>query len=141
MTFLDTNILIYAVDKRDLRKQKIAKSIVMSARNTTEYAISAQVLNEFSNVAMNKLRKTREETRGFVELFMSINSVAVRPEWTACAIDIMGLYGIQFYDSLLLATAKSIGCRYFLTEDLNDGQDYDGIMVKNPFCSLANSEI
>ena len=72
MTFLDTNILIYAVDTRDSRKQQIAKSIVMSARNTVEYAISAQVLNEFSNVAMNKLRKTREETRDFVELFMSM---------------------------------------------------------------------
>ena len=133
MTFLDTNILIYAVDKRDLRKQKIAKSIVMSARNTTEYAISAQVLNEFSNVAMNKLRKTREETRGFVELFMSINSVAVRPEWTACAIDIMGLYGIQFYDSLVIAAAEANGCDTILTEDLNDGQMYGTVKAVNPF--------
>ena len=141
MTFLDTNILIYAVDTRDSRKQQIAKSIVMSARNTAEYAISAQVLNEFSNVAMNKLRKTREETRDFVELFMSINSVAVRPEWTACAIDMMGRYGIQFYDSLLLATAKSLGCRYFLTEDLNDGQEYDGVVTRNPFLTNCGQEI
>ena len=54
MTFLDTNVLVYAVDMRDAAKQKIAKSIVMSARDSAEYVISAQVLNEFSNVSMKK---------------------------------------------------------------------------------------
>ena len=54
MTFLDSNVLVYAVDTRDVGKQKIAKSIVMSARDSAEYVISAQVLNEFSNVAMRK---------------------------------------------------------------------------------------
>ncbi len=90
MTFLDTNVLVYAVDVRDARKQQIAKAIVMSARNSQEYVISSQVLNEFSNVAIGKLKKTQQETKGFVELFMDINSVAVRPEWTVRAIEIMG---------------------------------------------------
>ena len=88
MTFLDTNVLVYAVDGRDAEKQQAAKKIVMAARNSPEYMISAQVLNEFTNVALNKLKKTREETRDFVGLFMSIAAVAVRPEWTASAIDI-----------------------------------------------------
>lgn len=133
MTFLDTNVLIYAVDPRDMRKQQIAKSIVMSARNSSEYAISAQVLNEFSNVAMGNLHKPRAEVRGFVELFMEIHSVDVRSEWTVQAIEIMERHDTQFYDSLLLAAAKSIGCDIFLTEDLNDGQTYCGIKAVNPF--------
>ena len=44
MTFLDSNVFVYAVDTRDAEKQKIAKSIVMSARDSAEYVISAQVL-------------------------------------------------------------------------------------------------
>ena len=75
MTFLDSNVLVYAVDTRDAGKQKIAKSIVMSARDSAEYVISAQVLNEFSNVAMRKLGKTRVEVMGFAELFKAIRSV------------------------------------------------------------------
>ena len=133
MTFIDSNVLVYAVDIRDARKQQIAKSIVMGARNSSDYVISSQVLNEFSNVAINKLKKTRQETRCFVELFMEINSVSVRPEWTLRAIDIMGQHGLRFYDSLLLAAAESAGCDEILTEDLNDGQVYCGITAVNPF--------
>lgn len=133
MTFIDSNVLVYAVDIRDVRKQQIAKTIVMGARNSSGYVISSQVLNEFSNVAINKLKKTRLEARVFVELFMEINSVAVRPEWTVRALDIMEQYGLQFYDSLLLAAAESSGCDEILTEDLNDGQVYCGIKAINPF--------
>ena len=42
-------------------------------------------------------------------------------------------YDLQFYDSLLLATAKENECDEFLTEDLNDGQMYCGIKAVNPF--------
>ena len=133
MTFLDTNVLVYAVDKRDMRKKQIAKEIVLAARNSQEHVISSQVLNEFSNVAISKLKKTQQETKGFVELFMDIRTVAVLPEWTVCAIEIMEQYGLQFYDSLLLASANALGCDCLLTEDLNDGQIYCGVKAVNPF--------
>ena len=133
MTFLDTNVLVYAVDKRDMRKKQIAKEIVLTARNSQEYVISSQVLNEFSNVAISKLKKTRQETKGFVELFMDIRTVAVHPEWTVRAIEIMEQYSLQFYDSLLLASANALGCDCILTEDLNDGQIYCGVKAVNPF--------
>ena len=133
MTFIDTNVFVYAIDARDVRKQKIAKSIVKGARNSPDYIISAQVLNEFTNVAMRKLDKTRLEVKGFVELFATVRSVPVKPEWTVPALDFMGLYDLQFYDALLLATAKELGCDRFLTEDLNDGQDYCGVKAVNPF--------
>jgi len=133
MTFLDSNVLVYAVDARDAGKQKIAKSIVMSARNSTDYVISAQVLNEFSNVAMRKLGKTRAEVMGFAELFKAIRSVPVKSEWTMRALEMMGLYDLQFYDALLLVAAKELGCDRFLTEDLSDGQTYSGVLAVNPF--------
>ena len=133
MTFLDSNVLVYAVDARDAGKQKIAKAIVMSARDSAEYVISAQVLNEFSNVAMRKLGKTRIEVVGFVELFKAVRSIPVRSEWTLLALEIMGRYDLKFYDALLLAAAKEHGCDRFLSEDLGDGQIYCGIKVTNPF--------
>ena len=133
MTILDSNVLVYAVDARDAGKQKIAKAIVMSARDSAEYVISAQVLNEFSNVAMRKLGKTRVEVMGFAELFKAIRSVPVKSEWTMLALEMMGLYDLQFYDALLLVAAKELGCDRFLTEDLSDGQTYSGILAVNPF--------
>ena len=133
MTFLDTNVLVYSVDARDAAKQKIAKSLVMAARDSSDFIISAQVLNEFSNVALKKLCKTRTEVMAFVELFKAIKSVPVKTEWCMQALEIMGRYDLQFYDALLLAAANELGCDRFLTEDLNDGQLYCGVLAENPF--------
>ena len=135
MTFLDTNILVYVLDVRDERKQSIASAIATVARGSRDYIISAQVLNEFANVAMCKLGKTGTETSEFVELFRAIQTVPVQPEWTVRAIAIMGTYGIQFFDALLLAAAEANGCDEILTEDLSDGQVYCGVRAVNPFAS------
>jgi predicted nucleic acid-binding protein len=33
----------------------------------------------------------------------------------------------------VLAAAKGSGCIELLSEDFNDGQDYDGVRARNPF--------
>jgi predicted nucleic acid-binding protein len=42
-------------------------------------------------------------------------------------------YNLSFWDALIVAAAKSVPCRYLLTEDLQADQDLDGIVVVNPF--------
>ena len=49
------------------------------------------------------------------------------------AIDIKAKYGLQFYDAIMLATAKAAGCDTVYSEDMGDGVVYDGITVKDPF--------
>lgn len=49
------------------------------------------------------------------------------------ALQIKDRYGIQFFDSLLLAAASDSGCNEILTEDLADGQTYCGVKAVNPF--------
>ena len=66
MTFLDTNVLIYSVDGNDPAKQAVARNIVVSAVRGGGFLISAQVLNEFSNIALLKLKLSVEEARKFV---------------------------------------------------------------------------
>ena len=95
--------------------------------------ISAQVLNEFANVALKKLAMSEEEVRQYVEAFQHIRIVLQQTSWTVRALEIRKQYGLQFYDSLLLAAAESARCDEFLTEDLNDEQVYCGIRAVNPF--------
>ena len=59
MIFLDTNILVYSVDQKNPAKQRKAREIVVAAMNGQTYVISAQVLNEFSNVGLLKLKNFR----------------------------------------------------------------------------------
>ena len=133
MIFLDTNILVYSVDKKNPSKQVLAREIVIDAINGGDYMISAQVLNEFSNVALLKLQMTVAEVGKFVSMFKQMNVVSLDFKWTERALEIKGRYGIQFFDSLLLAAAEANGCDEIYTEDLSDGQVYCGIKVVNPF--------
>ena len=133
MKFIDSNVLVYSADPRDAVKQRIAKMIVMSARNSGDFIITAQVINEFANVALNKLGKTNEDVSKFIWLFREIKTVDVRLAWSTRALEIMKRYDLQFYDSLLLAAAEALGCDEFLTEDLNDGQMYGSVKAVNPF--------
>ena len=91
------------------------------------------MLNEFSNVSLLKLKLTPEETGRFVSVFRMIRSVALECEWTTRALEIKRRYDLQFFDSLLIAAAEANGCDEILTEDLNDGQVYCGVMARNPF--------
>lgn len=133
MIFLDTNILVYSVDPRDAVKQRIARSIVFEAVDSETFLISAQVLNEFANVAVRKLNLPRVQIVSMVEKFSAIHTVPVLPGWTAQAMEIMGRYGIQFFDALLLAAAEAHGCDTIYTEDLADGHTYCGVRAENPF--------
>jgi predicted nucleic acid-binding protein len=58
--------------------------------------------------------------------------------WQPIAVD-GARYGISFWDSLIVAAARVVGCRYLLSEDLQRGQELDQVMVVNPFLSEPSS--
>ena len=110
MTFLDTNVLIYSIDGKDPAKQVVAREIVVSAVRGGGFLISAQVLNEFSNIALLKLKLSVEEVRKFVSFFSRIGVVSLESRWTDAALLLKQRYETQFFDSLLLAAAQENGC-------------------------------
>ncbi len=133
MKFIDTNVLVYFVDGRNRAKQSIARTVIADAIGNPEYVMSLQVLNEFANVSLKKLGMTEDEVRQYIEAFQRMRIVFQQSGWTVRALEIRKQYGLQFYDSLLLAAAEASGCDEFWTEDLNDGQMYCGIKAVNPF--------
>ena len=133
MTLIDTNVFVYFVDRRDLRKQSIARSLIASALDNPQYSITLQVLNEFANVALSKLSMNEDEVRDYISYFRNLNVQMPIAEWTEHALLIRREYGIQFYDALIVAAAAAHGCDEILTEDLNDGQIYGSVTVRNPF--------
>ena len=133
MKFIDTNVFVYFVDSRNRTKQAVARAVLVDAIGSRQHVISSQVLNEFANVVLKKLAMTEDEIRRYVEAFQNIVVVYQQRGWTERALEIRKQYGLQFYDSLLLAAAESVGCDEILTEDLSDGQTYCGIKAVNPF--------
>ena len=118
MTFIDSNILVYSIDDNSPEKQRKARAIVARAIGGYGFMVSAQVLNEFTNVALAKMRLTLPEVGKFVAVFKRIKSVSVDCGWTERALAIKAQYGTQFYDSF-----TGCGCR---------GQRLRRILVRGP---------
>ena len=134
MKFIDSNILVYLADRHDNDKREVAKSVVADAMRYPEgYLISTQTLAEFSNVCLHKFKIDVETVRNYIGFLRELKVVSYLPSSVDRALEVKAKYQLQFYDSLLLATAESNGCDVFLSEDLNPGQMYCGMTVVNPF--------
>jgi len=133
MRFLDTNILVYAALNQDPRKHRLAALLVKDALQMNDGVLSVQVINEFTNILFKKTKRRADEIRKLIEIFSPLNRVDMSTVLVDDAIGIKDRYGIQYYDALIIAAAKQCGCDTILSEDLNDGQEYDGILCRNPF--------
>ena len=134
MTFVDSNVFVYALDRNATPKQKKARRIVADAFAAhATYRISPQVLAEFSSVAIRKLGIGTPLLLSLLAEMGKISHVAIDNALVSRAVEIQGIYGIQYYDAQIVAAAERLGCSSILTEDLNDGQMYCGITAVNPF--------
>lgn len=134
MRFVDTNVLLYAVsrDPDELAKSERAREL-LSAR---DLALSVQVLQEFYVQATRESRSdplTHEHARALVQSFMRFRVAETAPESILAAIDTSRRFQISYWDAAIIEAGRSLGCETLLSEDLNDGQDYAGILVENPF--------
>jgi predicted nucleic acid-binding protein len=128
--FLDTNIVVYAYSDDDEVKCRMAREVLV----LNECLVSTQVLNEFSNVCVKKLHRTAREVWNSIESLLSICDLAVVGKDTVrAALDIHERFDISYYDSLMVTTAIDCRCSYFISEDLQNGQVFDGVTVKNVF--------
>ena len=51
----------------------------------------------------------------------------------AAAWHLQDRFGFNWWDCLIVAAARLSECDYLLTEDLQHGQDLDGLVVIDPF--------
>lgn len=132
--FVDTNVLLYAVsrDRTEVAKAQRANDILAGR----ELALSVQVLQEFYVQATRSSRPDPLTHRQAVELtesFMRFPVAPITAELMLAACATHHRFGVSYWDAVILEAARSLGCDVVLSEDLNDGQDYDGVRVANPF--------
>lgn len=132
-SFLDTNVLVYAVDAADLQRNAQARALVEACLRRGDGVVSTQVLQEFFNVATRKMGIDAAAARRYVELFASLETVQISTELILGAIDLHRLRSISFWDALVVRAASAAGCERVWTEDLQAGATLDGVRVENPF--------
>jgi len=134
LEFLDTNVLVYAYDPSDPRKQQIAQNLVRRAV-AGEIAASSQVLGEFAATLLHKLKPAAkpEDVMALVDTLGPIKLVPIDGDVVLRAVQVRAQYGVHFYDGMIVAAAERGGCQKIWSEDLNAGQEYFGIAIENPF--------
>ena len=97
--------------------------------------LSAQVLGEFFNTVTWKIpnRIPVEVAEEAVDLFATLPVVALDLGIVQRAITTSRRYQISYWDGLIIAAAERAGCTRLISEDLNAGQSYNGVMAVNPF--------
>jgi predicted nucleic acid-binding protein len=132
--FLDSNVLVYAYDVSDARKQHIAQDLVRKAIGG-ETIISTQVLAEFAATLLHKLSPAvlPNDALAILNALGPIRLILPDGDTVHRAIEARASYGLHFYDAMIVAAAERAGCSRIWSEDLNAGQRYFGVVVYNPF--------
>jgi predicted nucleic acid-binding protein len=133
--FLDTNILVYTVDRNDKKKLSQARKLLENVIANDKPVISTQVLQEFYSATTTKLKLDKIIAKNIIHNFRNMEIVQVDLGIIEQGIDISLLSQISFWDSLIIAAAEHANCEMIYTEDLNDTQTIRGIKIVNPFKS------
>jgi predicted nucleic acid-binding protein len=132
--FVDTNILVYAHDLSAGDRHIKASAIIESLWEAETGVISTQVLQEFYVTVTRKIKnplkpdEAREVIRNYLAWPVQMND----PEMTIRASEIEEKNSLSFWDALIVAAALRLQAQRIITEDLNDGQVIEGILVENP---------
>lgn len=135
--FADTNVLIYAVASRGPEAKKSARANEVLRAETV--CVSTQVLGEFYRAVTSARRDVplfHEQALVWVQFWKRHEVRDITVAHVDLALEVCGQFQVNYYDALILATARLAGCAVVFSEDLNHGQDYGGVRVENPFRGL-----
>lgn len=127
--FFDTNMLLYLLSA-DSAKADRAEALLAQGG-----VLSVQVLNEFAAVASRKLGLSYPEIREMLAPIRTLCTVdSVTLETHERGLQIAERYGFRLYDAMIIAAALIAGCQTLYSEDLQDGQIFEGeLTIRNPF--------
>ncbi len=135
VTFIDTNVLVYAHDASETRKQPVAQALLEDLWEGRRGALSTQVLQEFYVVATRKFDPpmSRAAAREVVALYGEWSIVRVDVALILAASKLEERHALSFWDALIVEAARRYGAKRLVTEDLQTGRRIGGVRIENPF--------
>lgn len=142
MNAVDTNILIYSVDRHDPEKQMVAQELLRSLQGE-ETVLPWQVLCETAR----QMRRWADDGRispdaaeQYIETFREIFPIET-PDQTVFdhATYLYRRFSLSHWDSLLIAACACVGVTKLYTEDMASGATFDGLQIVSPFPSSGAS--
>ena len=133
--FIDTNVLVYAEASDAPLKQRAALALLKGLYEGGLGVLSTQVLQEYCNVALKKLKLPAQYVRSQLDLYEQFEVVQVTPAIIHAGLDLHQTRSVSFFDAIVLASAHASGCNVIWTEDMNAGEVVNGVTISNPFAA------
>lgn len=140
--FFDTNTLVYTNEYQIPDKMERCAIWLEELSALNKGVINLQVLNEFTNVSMRKKWFDNiDDLFLLIDDFSKLGSSPLTMSTFELAKSIVMSTNYGWWDCLLLASAKELNCAYFLSEDMNDSHNVNGVTIINPFLHLPSEII
>jgi predicted nucleic acid-binding protein len=134
--FLDTNIFVYSFDQSAPAKARRAAQLIRDALTTQKGIVSFQVVQEFFSVALKRFSQPMQAADAGQYLnavFRPLLAVHSSQALYAEALFLHAQSGLSWFDSLIVSAAIQARCAVLFSEDLQHGQRFGGLQVRNPF--------
>lgn len=140
---IDTNVLVYAYDRSEPKKQKRALEVLRHFHRTGTAVLSTQVLGELFSALTRKIAKPfkPEVARKRVERYLASWPVLpLTPAVVQEAVRGAASHRLRYYDAQIWATARLNQLPIILSEDFSAGSLLEGVKFVNPFAALFDPE-
>lgn len=134
-SFIDTNVLVYAFDRSDPRRQALAAELLVGLLDQRAAVLSVQVLREFYVVATRKIAAPISHDQA-CDIIRSLTVLHVVDDTLALfeeGLEVCQGHQLSLWDALIVVAARAGGCAVLYTEDLTHDQVINGVRVVNPF--------
>ena len=131
--FVDTNILIYALDPADPVKRQVSADLLKTTIGNRSLTLSPQSLNETYRVLVQRRRLMPvNAARTYIRTLAPWAFAPLDAKTTERAFVVEDETGYGWWDCLIIAAALQADCRLFVSEDLADGREVSGMRIANP---------
>lgn len=132
---LDTNVLAYAQGVNGKAMKKAALALI-GALPADSVILPAQIIGELFQVLIRKGQLTPAQARTAILTWCNVFPVAETSQSVLLgAAELAVTHRLNFWDSVVLASASEAGCRLLLSEDLHPGFTWNSVTVANPFAT------
>jgi len=130
---LDTNILVYAMDRDAGERHALASEIVDRAVDS-DCVLTLQSLCEFYAAVTGKGKMPPKEAEAQINDWLELFPVAsATPKSLVKALKAVKEHGLSFWDALIWAVAAEAGVTLLLSEDFQHTRVLEGVQFHNPF--------
>ncbi len=139
---IDTNVLIYRIDKNDSAKQQRARDVLRMLVDRQTGAVSTQALVEYSNVALKRYALPADRIATHIHGFKRVLTVHdVTPGVVLEALRGVKHHKFSYFDAQMWAVAKLHQADFIVSEDFNPGSTLEGVTFLNPFAEDFELEL